>query len=127
MTRNLEPVSDGPELPSGPFDLPITEAGLSVPLLKWIPIDPALCGGPYRVQAYNRDMVQFEETAATHGWKANSPGNAPFKWLAFLAWAALRRNKVITVAWPPFEENTAEVSDLNNATATPTPPGPDPG
>jgi len=124
---NLAPVNDGPELPAGPFDVPIDAAGLTIPRLRVVPID----GEPFTVQALNPDMINWEETAARHGWKANTPGVAPFKWLTFLAWSAGRRTGVIdqAVTWEAFAATTAQVSDVSKADdqARPTLPGPGPG
>ena len=121
--RNLAPV----ELPVGPFDLPIDAAGLTIPRLRVVPLD----GAEYTVQALNPDMINWEETAARHGWKANTPSVAPFKWLTFLAWSAARRTGQIdqAVSWETFAATTAQVSDVSAAgdVAGPTLPGPGPG
>jgi hypothetical protein len=115
------------DLPAGPFPLPVDAAGLTIPRLRVVPID----GDPYTVQAYQPDLVLWEETAAARKWKANTPGNAPFKWLAFLAWAASRRTGRIpdTVTWDAFLAGLAQVTDATTAddVARPTPPGPGPG
>jgi len=123
---NLTPV-DPVELPAGPFESPIDRAGLTIPRLRVVPID----GDEYEVQALNPDMINWEETAARHNWKANTPTVAPFKWLTFLAWSAARRTGQIDpgVGWDDFRQSTAQVSDVSKAAdaAGPTPPGPDPG
>lgn len=124
--NNLAPVPPV-ELPAGPFDVPVDRGGLTIPRLLVFPID----GEPFEVQALNPDMINFEETAARHGWKANTPGNAPFKWLTFLAWSAARRTGAIdqSVSWESFRDNTAQVTDVTHAgdQAGPTRPGPEPG
>ena len=120
---NLAPV----ELPDGPFDVPIDRAGLTIPRLRVVPAD----GEPFTVQALNPDMINWEETAARHGWTANTPGVAPFKWLTFLAWSAARRTGQIdqSVSWESFAATTAQVSDVSGAcdVARPTGPGHTPG
>lgn len=126
--RNLAPVPvDDAELPAGPFDVPVGRTGLTIPRLRVVPID----GDPYEVQALNPDMILWEETAATHRWKANSPSVSPFKWLTFLAWAAARRTGRIaeSVRWEDFAATTAQVSDVSTSgdVAVPTGPGPGPG
>lgn len=125
--RNLAPVPVDVELPVGPFESPIDAAGLTIPRLRVVPID----GDEFTVQALNPDMINWEETAARHNWKANTPGVAPFKWLTFLAWSAARRTGQIdqSVSWEAFSANTAQVSDVSKAadTARPTDPGPGPG
>lgn len=128
MTRpNLAAIAEPAELPAGPFDLPIDAAGLTIPRLRVVPID----GDPYSVQALNPDMINWEETAARHGWKANTPAVAPFKWLTFLAWSAARRTGQIaeSVTWDQFAKTTAQVTDVSQGgdQARPTPPGVDPG
>jgi len=113
----------GPELPAGPFPLPITGTGLSIPRLR---VTPA-AGDPYTVQAYNTDLLRFEDTAAKHRWAG--PSVAPFRWLTFLAWAASRRTGAIgqDVTWESFAETTLQVESVGEDTASPTPPGPGPG
>ena len=124
---NLAPVApvDETELPEGPFDVPVGASGLTIPRLRVVPAD----GEPYTVQALNPDLLLFEETAATHRWKG--PGDAPFRWLTFLAWAASRRTGVIdqAVTWESFKATTLEISDVSSKadTARPTSPGPGPG
>lgn len=125
--NNLAPVPAETELPVGPFESPIDAAGLTIPRLRVVPI----AGPEYTVQALNPDMINWEETAARHGWKANTPAVAPFKWLTFLAWSAARRTGQIdqSVGWESFCANTAQVSDVSKAAdvAHPTDPGPGPG
>jgi hypothetical protein len=120
----LQPVDDV-ELPEGPFDVPINGKGLSIPLIRVTPAD----GASYVVQAYNPDLLLFEDTAAKHRWKG--PGEAPFRWLTFLAWAASRRTGKIgkDVTWESFSTSTLQIESVDDdaATARPTRPGPEPG
>lgn len=109
-------------LPDGPFPLPVTPGGLSIPRLRWTGAD----GAEHTVQALNPDLLLFEDTAAKHRWPAASV--APFRWLTFLAWAASRRTKVIgtEVTWEVFAATTQQVASVDTTppTADPTPPGP---
>jgi hypothetical protein len=111
------------QLPDGPLEVPVDRAGLSIPLIRVVPGT----GEAYEVQALNPDLLLFEDTAATHRWKG--PGDAPFRWLTFLAWAASRRTGVIDqdVTWDRFKATTREISNVGDQRAAPTPPGPGPG
>lgn len=111
------------ELPDGPFDVPVGKVGLTIPRLRVVPA----AGDPYTVQAYNPDLLLYEETAAVHRWKG--PGDAPFRWLTFLAWAASRRTGVIgdDVSWDQFKASTLQVENVADDVARPTGPGPGPG
>lgn len=120
--RAIRPVeSDG--TPSGPYDLPIDKAGLALPRLRVTVAD----GTEYEVQAYNPDLLAFEDTAAKHRWKG--PADAPFRWLTFLAWSASRRAGHIdnTVTWEQFAATTLQVRNLENDTANPTREAPEIG
>ena len=112
-----------PELPEGPFEVPVDRVGLTIPRIRVVPAT----GEPYTVQCYNPDLLLYEDTAATHRWKG--PGDAPFRWLTFLAWAASRRTGVIdnSVSWEEFARTTLQIENEQPAPATPTPPGPGPG
>lgn len=117
--RRMQPVEDEPP----GYDLPIDKTGLALPLLRVMAAD----GSTYQVQAYNPDLIAFEETAAKHRWKG--PSEAPFRWLTFLAWSASRRTGVIdqTVSWDSFSASTLQVRNMESATANPTQEAPDPG
>ena len=65
--------------PAAEYELPIDRAGLALPRLRVMAGD----GTEYEVQAYNPDLIAFEETASKHRWKG--PADAPFRWLTFLA------------------------------------------
>lgn len=121
--RNLAPVPAEVELPDGPFDVPVTKLGLTIPRLRVVPAN----GEPYEVQVLNPDLLTFEDTAATHRWKG--PGDAPFRWLTFVAWAASRRTGVIdeSMTWEVFRATTRQIDNLANDPADPTRPGPVPG
>ena len=111
---SLEPVPDIPDTPPA--------AGLTIPRLRVYPAD----GDPYEVQALNPDLLRFEDTAAKHRWAG--PGQAPFRWLTFLAWSASKRTGLTALTWDEFKDSTLQVENLEGAaTASPTPPGPVPG
>jgi len=71
------------------------------------------------VQTHNADLVRWDRTAAKHGW----PGfqAAPFLWVTFLAWSALRREGKIPndLAFDTFSESRAvSVRNLTNPDGT---------
>jgi len=117
----VPPPDDGPELPEGPFAGTESALGLTLPRLQ---VRPAT-GDPYSVQAYNPDMLLFEETAAKHRW--SGPSDAPFRWLTFLAWAASVREGRTELTWEQFRKSTLEIRNTSGAPAGPTRPGPVPG
>jgi len=124
--KYLAPVPvDDLELPDGPFAVPVNRLGLTIPRLRVVPAS----GEPYEVQVLNPDLLLFEDTAATHRWKG--PGDAPFRWLTFMAWAASRRTGVIddAMTWDVFRATTRQIDNLSTSTDTadPTSPGPVPG
>jgi hypothetical protein len=119
--RAIRPVEDD-GTPSGPFDVPIDGTGLALPKLRVTTAD----GSTYDVQAYNSDLLAFEDTAAKHRWKG--PADAPFRWLTFLAWSASRRTGRIdnSMSWETFAATTLQVQNLESATANPTREAADP-
>jgi hypothetical protein len=121
---NLQPVTDV-ELPVGPFDVPVDRSGLTIPRIR---VHPST-GDPYEVQALNPDLLAYEDTAVVHRWPG--PGQAPFRWLTFLAWSAARRTGKIdqSVTWDQFKADTQQIENVDGpgSTAVPTPPGPGPG
>ena len=89
-------------------------------------------GRTLEVQALNPDLLRFDRTAAKHGWPAATA--APFLWLTFLAWAALRRTGEIDEAmtWEAFADTHAlQVRNLTegeeSAAVPPIPSVPGPG
>jgi hypothetical protein len=78
------------------------------------------------VTVYTADVVNYEETAAKHGWpiemdKAGSRGGT------YLAWRASRRAGHTELSWDAFKAAVRFVKDIGSTAATPTVPGPDPG
>lgn len=58
------------------------------------------------VQAANPDYLTWDRTAAKHNWPAMR--QAPFMWLTFIAWAALRRTgQIEDMSWEAFSETHA--------------------
>jgi hypothetical protein len=77
------------------------------------------------VQTINADMVLAETTARKHNW--GSLQDSPLRFQTFIAWAALRRRKLIPpdLLWESFESTCASVSPVeleDTDYATPTPP-----
>lgn len=81
---------------------------------------------PVTVQAINADMVLGETTARKHGWGSFS--DAPIKNQTFLAWAALRRRKLIPdgMTFEEFEKTAVSITTAE-APAAIRPTLPDPG
>lgn len=61
-------------------------------------------GAVLDVQTLNPDLIRYDVTRAKHGWP-DGP-SAPFLWLTFIAWAALRREHTIPddVTWESFRD-----------------------
>lgn len=64
-------------------------------------------GTEHEVQADNRDLLQWDRTRAKHRWPSGQ--EAPFVWLTFLAWHALRREGLTALSLTEFEEAALEV------------------
>ena len=85
-------------------------------------------GRVLEVQALNPDLLRYDRTAAKHGWPAATA--APFLWLTFLAWAALRRRGDIdeSMTWEQFSDTHAHqvrnLTEADGAPAVPVPPIP---
>src|SRR5262245_40906380 len=64
-------------------------------------------GRELTVRVLNPDYLRWDRTAAKHGWPAMA--KAPFTWLTFVAWSALRREGLIPEAmtWEDFSEREA--------------------
>jgi hypothetical protein len=105
-----------PELPTGPFAGP----KLSIPFLHVIYKD----GTSADVQTYNEDAMLYEETQLKHRW-VGTVAQTPFRWLTFLAWAALTREERTAVPYEVWRKTVAEVTNAGEAVANPTDPVPD--
>src|SRR5215471_16219668 len=76
-------------------------------------------GRTLSVQATNPDYIRWDRTAAKHGWPTLR--NAPFLWMTFLAWSALRRTGQIAeaVTWEDFSDRMClQVSSAGEAPQT---------
>lgn len=67
------------------------------------------------VQTTNSDLVRWDMTRAKQRWPSD-PREAPFLWLTFLAWAALKRTRTIPedTTWEAFSESTQEIANLDD-------------
>src|SRR5262245_12491696 len=64
-------------------------------------------GRELTVRVLNPDYLRWDRTAAKHNWPPMA--KAPFTWLTFVAWSALRRTSQIPedVTWEAFSERDA--------------------
>lgn len=67
------------------------------------------------VQTSNADLVRWDMTRAKQRWPSD-PRDAPFLWLTFLAWAALKRTQTIPAdtTWEAFSESTQSITNLDD-------------
>ena len=88
----------------------MADVKLSTPRLRVVLGD----GTDREVQCTNADMVRFDLTRAKQRW----PGaqDAPFLWLTFVAWAALRRTGEIeqTLGYEAFADSTLAIENLTD-------------
>jgi len=70
-------------------------------------------GAEFTVQTDNRDLLGFERLRSKHKWP--SPSDAPFGWLTFLAWHALKREGQHTMTLPEFEAAAVLVTSSEEA------------
>lgn len=75
-------------------------------------------GRTWDVQTDNRDMIRWDENAGKRGWP--DPSKAPFLWLTFIAWAALRRQGLVELSWDDFRGQALEVSSQEDEELDPT-------
>lgn len=70
------------------------------------------------VQATNADLVKFDMTRSRQKWPAAT--EAPFLWLTFIAWHALRRTGGIpqTTTYEQFSDSTQEIANLSDDEST---------
>lgn len=66
------------------------------------------------VQTRNPDLVLWDRTRAKHGWPKLD--EAPFLWLTFLSWSAMRRSGDIPsdMSYEKFEASTLDVQALDD-------------
>jgi|SRR5262245_25442401 len=97
----------------------MADIALETPSLKVVLED----GRALTVQATNPDYIRWDRTAAKHGWPTLR--QAPFMWMTFLAWSALRRTGQIAdaVTWEEFSDRmclqvtSAGATELTNGKA----------
>lgn len=78
------------------------------------------------VQPVNADLLRWDRTRNAKKWPG--PDDAPFLWLTFLAWAALKRQGDIDMSLEDFEGQCLSVAAYGDETiADPTRPGAVPG
>src|SRR5262245_21351922 len=92
-------------------------------------------GATLTAQVTNADFIRWDRTAAKHGWPTIQA--APFLWLSFVAWSALRREGQLpdSYTWDRFADGGAlQVRNLTTDEGTededvadPTPLGVVPG
>jgi hypothetical protein len=70
------------------------------------------------VQTTNADLVLWDRTRSTHKWPKFD--DAPFLWLTFLAWSAMRRNGQIptTLKYEEFERRTLSIENIDESGET---------
>lgn len=80
---------------------------------------------PIDVQTTNADLVLWDRTRITHKWPKFD--DAPFLWLTFLSWAALRRTRQIPsdLKYEAYEKQTLSIENIDDdgETADPTQSG----
>ena len=88
----------------------MSDVKLSTPRLRVILAD----GTEREVQCTNADMVRFDLTRSKQKWPAAT--DAPFLWLTFIAWCALRRTGQIeqTSGYEAFADSTLEVQNMTD-------------
>lgn len=72
-------------------------------------------GAEIEVQTLNADLIRYDLTRGKHGWPDGT--KAPFLWLTFIAWAAMRREHMLTedVTWERFSgELCVSVSSMSD-------------
>jgi hypothetical protein len=86
------------------------------------------------VQTLNPDLIAWDMTRGKHHWPELK--EAPFKWLTFISWHAVRREGRLPadVTYEAWEASTLDVANLDTdedgedtTGADPFPPAPEPG
>lgn len=76
-------------------------------------------GTQHTVQTDNRDLLAWDRTRAKHKWP--SPQEAPFVWMTFLAWHALKREELTALSLTDFEAGAVQIAAADDPeTADPT-------
>ena len=67
-------------------------------------------GAVFEVQAYNPDLIRWDETSKLHSWDAASQATL---WLTFVAWAALtREGQIPNMKWDEFKTRALDVNPM---------------
>lgn len=96
-------------------------ARLAAPLITYVLGD----GDEKTVQPVNADLLRWDRTRNAKKWPG--PDDAPFLWLTFLAWAALKRLGEVDVSLEEFEDLCVSVAAYGETETGPTRPGAGPG
>lgn len=87
---------------------------LTAPRLRIVMDD----GSEHIVQAINVDLILWDRTRVRHGWP--KVDEAPFVWMTFIGWAALKREGATTLDHAAFEKACLECSVLTDEAVDPT-------
>ena len=86
---------------------------------------------PLEIQTDNRDLVGYEKTRLRRKPPWPPFNEAPFQWLTFISWSAVRRAGGEAGTYEAWEDAVVSVRDasslMDDELGTPTPPGPVPG
>ena len=101
---------------------------LKSPRLTLVLVD----GSVHEVQTLNPDLLRYDMTRAKHGWPDGQ--SAPFLWLTFIGWAALRREHMIpdSLGWETFSNESCisvesvDDDESDTVTGAPFPEVPEP-
>jgi hypothetical protein len=69
-------------------------------------------GTEHRVQAVNQDMIKWDMTRHAKRWPPTDECSS--KWVTFLAWAAMRRQGIISMTLEDFETKCLSVEPLES-------------
>lgn len=75
---------------------------LSAPRLHVILED----GTQHDVQTDNRDLLAWDRSRAKHKWPTAQ--DAPFVWMTFLSWSALRREQLTALSLADYEAQVVQ-------------------
>lgn len=75
-------------------------------------------GAEFTVQTRNPDMIRWDRTRAAKHWPSFQ--EAPFLGMTFVAWAALTREKMLTLPWDEFEARCHACQEARSEPVDPT-------
>lgn len=97
----------------------MSEITTEVPTLKVPVIDVTMENGDsFHVQTDNRDLLRWDETSSRKGWA--DPSKAPFLWMTFIGWSALKRTGQYAGSWDQFRAEAVEVASAEDVNVGPT-------